>query len=80
VIPQPHSLNALIDLPSNASPWQPSAGAEAAIIAKSAAAGGHCAVDIGAGKAGVDADLLDAAAKTLPQGEIACEIWQSVLP
>ena len=37
------------------------AGAEAAVVAEGAAAGGDGAIDIGAGEAGVDADFLHAA-------------------
>ena len=71
-----HPLKALVDLAANAGPRQTAAGAEAAIVAKRAAAGGNAAVDVGASKAGIDADLLHADAEPLAKLEIRGEIGQ----
>ncbi len=76
-IPHPHPFDALIDLAANAGAWQSAAGAEAAVIAKRAAPRRYRAVHIGAGKAGIDADLLYPPAKTLPEEEVAGEVRQS---
>jgi hypothetical protein len=70
-VPHSHPLDALIDLAKNTRPWQPAAGAETAIVAKRAAARCDRTVHIGASKSGIDADLLHASAKTLPEEEIA---------
>jgi hypothetical protein len=70
-VPHSHALDALIDLAKNTRPRQPAARAETAIVAKRAAARCHRAVHIGASKSGIDADLLYASAKTLPQEEVA---------
>ena len=68
--------NALIDLAEDARARQPAAGAEAAVVAKRAATGRNCAVHIGAGKTGVDANLLHPAAEPLPKEEVARKIRQ----
>ena len=75
-IPHPHPLDALIDLAKNARPRQPAAGAETAVVAKRAATRRDRAVHIGAGKTGVDADLLHPPAKPLPQEEITRVVRQ----
>src|SRR5262249_34198085 len=72
-----HSLEALIDLADDAGAGKPTAGAEAAVVAESAASGGNAAVDIGAGKTCVDADLLNTDAKPLPQMKICRKIRQA---
>ena len=66
-----HPLEAVINLVADADPGQPAAGAEAPVVAESAAAEGYRAVDIGAGKTGIDADFLDAATKSLAQVKVA---------
>ena len=71
-----HPLEALVDLAADAGAGQSAAGAEAAVVAEGAATGGDAAVDVGAGEAGVDADLLDADAEPLAQVEIRGEIGQ----
>ena len=78
-IAEPHPLDALVDLAADAGARQPAAGAEAAVVAERAAAGGNGAVDIGAGKAGIDADLLDPPAEPLAKMEICGEIGQTGL-
>ena len=70
-VAEPHPRDALVDLPADAGPGQPAAGAEAAVVAECAAAGGDRAIDVGAGKTGVDADLLHPPAKPLAEEEIA---------
>src|SRR4029079_16734019 len=64
-VAKPHPRDALIDLPANAQPRQPAAGAETTVIAERATTDGNGAIDIRASKASVDADLLHAAAKPL---------------
>ena len=68
--------DALVDLLANGLPRQPPAGAEAAVVAKRAAAGGHGAVDVGAGEACVDADLLHPAAKAATQKAVVAAVAQ----
>jgi hypothetical protein len=46
---------------------QPAAGAEAAVVAKDAPADGHRAIDVRAGEASVEADLMDPLAEPPPQ-------------
>jgi hypothetical protein len=45
----------------------PAARAEAAVVAKRAATLGYGAIDIGAGKFGVEADLLDTSPESSPE-------------
>ena len=75
-VSHPHPFDALIDLAKNTCPRQPAARAETAIVAKRAAAGRNRAVHIGTSKSGIDADLLHASAKTLPEEEIARVVRQ----
>ena len=69
-VPHSHPLDALIDLAKNTRARQPAAGTEAAVVTKSAATGRYRTVYIGAGKTGIDADLLHPSAKTLLEKEI----------
>ena len=70
VVSLAHARDALVDLAQDVGPGQSSAGTEAAIVAKRAAAFGHGAVDIGASEASVNTYLLDALPKTLPENEV----------
>ena len=79
-VAQPHPGDALVDLAANAGPRQPAAGAEAAVVAERAAAGGHGAVDIRAGEAGVDADFLHPPPKPLPKMKVAGKVRQPRRP
>ena len=76
-IAQPHPRDALVDLPADAGAGQPAAGAEAAVVAERAAAGGDGAIDVGAGEAGVDADLLHPPAEPLAKMKVAGEVGQA---
>jgi len=76
-IPHPHPLDALIDLAKNTRAWQPPAGTETTVVAKRAAARRDRTVHIGAGKTGVDADLLHPPAKPLAEKEITRVVRQS---
>ena len=69
--------NSLVDLPADALPGQPPAGAEAAIIAERATAHGHGAIDVRASEMRVDADFLHAGAETVPQKVIVAVVAQS---
>jgi hypothetical protein len=64
----------LVDLAKNVGPRQAAAGAEAAVVAKRAATDSNRAIDIGAGKSCVDADLLYAATKSLPKVKITGKV------
>ena len=76
-IPQPHPLDALIDLAKNTRAWQPPAGTETTVVAKRAAARRDRTVHIGAGKSGIDAHLLHPSPKTLPEEEVTRVVRQS---
>ncbi len=58
---------ALVDLSADICPRQSAAGAEAAIVAKGAAALGNGPVDVRAGEARVEADFLNPRAKQLAE-------------
>ena len=75
-VPPLQLANAFVDLVADRLAGQPAAGAEAAIVAKRAAAGRHGAVDVGASELGVDADLLDPVAEFVTQKMVVAVVAQ----
>ena len=69
--------DALVDLLADRLARQSAAGAEAAVVAESAAAGGDGAVDVGAGEMRVDAHFLDPAAKRAAQKAVVAGVAQA---
>ncbi len=65
-----HPGDALVDLAQNAGAGQSAAGAKAAVVAEGTPPFGDRAVDIGAGKAGIETYLLHAVLKPLGEGMI----------
>jgi hypothetical protein len=80
-IAQPHSRDALVDLPDYICPRQTAARAEAAIVTKRASAFGHGAIYIRTREPRIETYLLNAPSETPPQKETARIIWQpGILP
>src|SRR5262249_30382822 len=81
VVASAEPADALLDLVTNALPRQSPAGAEAAVVAEGASAHGHRAIDVRAGEAGVDADLLHPGPELMAQEMVVAVVAEpSALP